>query len=117
MKSCKWSAYCGRFGRSPPGQQVGRKHVIPSLTRFLSPNFAALQSKHSPTALQEVPFTINQEKVSAQGDSACLNGGVQNRLNPSSPGSAGHSTEEVPRPLFGKSWKTVTCLAWILETK
>lgn len=76
MKGCKWPAYCSRFGWSPPGQKVGRKHVIPSLTRFLSPNLAALQSKHSLTTAQEVPFTINQEKVSAQCDSTPLNAGV-----------------------------------------
>ena len=76
MKSCKGSAYCSRFGWSPPGQKVGGKHVIPSLTRFLSPDFAALQSKHSPRAGQEVPFTINQEKVSDHSDSICLNAGI-----------------------------------------
>lgn len=76
MKSCKPSAYCSRFGWSPPGQKVGGKHLIPSLTGFLPPRFAALQSKHSLRAGQEVPFTVNQEKVSAQGDSTCLNEGV-----------------------------------------
>lgn len=52
-------------GEELDGQKAEGKHVIPSLTRFLSPSIAALQRKHFLRAGQEVPFTTDQEKCSA----------------------------------------------------